>query len=185
MKLHFCSSFSIWMIFHGISCLLCLLMNQYSLTNWWKFLHSLLSLFLLLKYFLAWWPSLFSHSLMLFPNLISPWWFFFSSFLAWWGWTIPFLWWNLFSKLDELFIFSSLFSLPPLSLFTHFTNLHFLPHYTISSLKITFPSFFTFLSSIFVFLTTFATNPFFETHLQTSIFCIDNGIFQETIFSHS
>ena len=91
MNLHFCSSFSTWMIFHGISCLLCLLMNQYSLATWWKFLHSFLSLFFFffwLKSFLAWWPTLFSHSLMLFQNLISPWWVFFLSSLM--EWTIPF-----------------------------------------------------------------------------------------------
>ena len=65
---------------------------------------------------------------------------------------------------------SSFFLLPPLLLFTHFTNLHFLPHYTISSLKIiTFLSFSVFFHSspsisfqIFVFLTIFATNPFLK-----------------------
>ena len=56
----FCSSLSTWMIFHGISYLLCLLMNQYSLTTWQKFLYSLLSLSLFwLKSFLAWWLTLF------------------------------------------------------------------------------------------------------------------------------
>ena len=38
--------------------------------------------FFWLKSFLSWWPSIFSHSLMLSQNLISSWWIFFSSFLA-------------------------------------------------------------------------------------------------------
>ena len=71
MNLHFCSSFSTWMIFHGISCLSCLLMNQYSLTTWWKFLHSLLSL--LVEIFSSLIAFSFFLSLMLSQNLISPW----------------------------------------------------------------------------------------------------------------
>ena len=75
------------------------------------------------------------------------------------------------------FFFPALFSLSPLLLFTHFIHLHFLPLHTISSLENHFPKPLTcFRSSpsksfqIFVFLTIFATNPFFETHLQTFIF---------------
>ena len=41
---------------------------------------------------------------------------------------------------------SSLFSLPPLSLFTLFFYLHFLPHFTISSLENHFPKFLNLLS---------------------------------------
>jgi len=55
-----------------------------------------------LKSFLAWRPSLFPHSLMLSQNLISPWWISFLTSLM--EWTIPFRWWTLFPKLDELFI---------------------------------------------------------------------------------
>ena len=102
MNLHFCSSFSTWMIFHGISCLLCLLLNQYSLTTWWKFLHSLLSFSLSLFIFLVEIFSRlmafsFSHSLIPPQNLISP-------------------WWILFSELDESSYFELviLFSLSPL-----------------------------------------------------------------------
>ena len=43
---------------------------------------------------------------------------------------------------------SSLFSLPPLLLFTLFFHLHFLPHYTISSLENHFPKFLNLLSFI-------------------------------------
>ena len=95
-----------------------------------------------------------------------------------------------------LFFFFALpsffFSLPPLLLFTHFTNLHFLPHYTISSLKNHFPNLLNLLSfiSLNIFLDLcvldhFCHKPIFEAHLQTSIFlCIDNGIFQWTFLSH-
>ena len=86
----------------------------------------------------------------------------------------------------------SFFSLPPLLLFTHFTNLHFLPHYTISSLKNHFPKLLILLSfiSLNIFLDLcvldhFYHKPIFKTHLQTSIFlCIDNGIFLWTFLSH-
>ena len=80
-------------------------------------------------------------------------------------------------SLSSSFFFPALFSLSPLLLFTHFIHLHFLPLHTISSLENHFPRPLTcFRSSpsksfqIFVFLTIFATNPFFETHLQTFIF---------------
>ena len=76
MNLHFCSSLSTWMIFHGISYLSCPLMNKYSLITWCKFLHSLLSLSLSLslvwlKFFLAWWPSLFFHTVWCFLKILS------------------------------------------------------------------------------------------------------------------
>ena len=78
------------------------LMNQHSLTTWWKFLHSLLPFFFMLVSFLSWWPSLFAHSLMFSQSLISPWWI---SFLPSFDEVkYPFFWWTLFSKLDELFI---------------------------------------------------------------------------------
>ena len=96
---------------------------------------------------------------------------------------------------SSFFFFPALFSLSPLLLFTHFIHLHFLPLHTISSLENHFPRPLTcFRSSpsksfqIFVFLTIFATNPFFETHLQTFIFffffCIVNGIFQWAFLSY-
>ena len=72
---------------------------------------------------------------------------------------------------------SSFFFLPSLLLFTHFTNLHFLPYYTISSPKNHFPKPLNFLSfiSLNIFLDLcvldhFCHKPIFETHLQTSIF---------------
>ena len=82
MNLHVCSSFSTWMIFHGISYLLCLLMNQYSLTTWWKFLHSFLSLL-----FFEVFPNLmafFFHTVWCFFKIL----FLldgFPSYLAWWS----------------------------------------------------------------------------------------------------
>ena len=76
------------------------------------------------------------------------------------------------SPLSSSFYFtppSSHFFLPPLSVFTYFLHLHFLPHHTNSSLEITFLSFLTCFHSspsiffqIFVFLTIFATNPFLK-----------------------
>ena len=102
MNLHVCSSFSTWMIFHGISYLLCLLMNQYSLTTWWKFLHSFLSL-LFFEVFPNLMAFFFSHCLMLFQNLISPWWISFLPSLM--EWIVLLSWWTLFPKLDDLFIF--------------------------------------------------------------------------------
>ena len=76
------------------------------------------------------------------------------------------------SPLSSSFYFtppSSHFFLPPLSVFTYFLHLHFLPHHTISSLEIIFLSFLTCFHSspsiffqIFVFLTIFATNPFLK-----------------------
>ena len=75
MNFHFFSSFSTWMIFHEISYLSCVLMNQYSLITWWKFLHSVLSsLSFLVEVFSSLTTFFFSHSLMLSQSLISPWW---------------------------------------------------------------------------------------------------------------
>ena len=59
---------------------------------WWISIFSQLDLslflFFWLKSFLAWWPTLFSHNLILFQNIISPWWAFFLSSLM--EWTIHF-----------------------------------------------------------------------------------------------
>ena len=86
MNLHFYSSFSTWMIFHGISCPLCLLMNHYSSHNLMK-IPTLSSLSFLLKFFLfsflAGWPFFFHNvwcSLKVLFLLDG-----FSSFLAWWS----------------------------------------------------------------------------------------------------
>ena len=85
----------------------------------------------------------FSHILKLSQNLISPWWiFFFLPSLM--GWTIHFLWWTLFSKLDELFIFSS-FELVPLSSLRTLrsgakTIRSTLPHLEINACILNFPT---------------------------------------------